>query len=126
MNLIFGWVWILFGFISGALIGMFFHKENWLGGYGSHCRRFVRLGHISFLGLGILNILYGFTAQGLHGPTGLLLVISWCFVLGGISMPVACGLMAIKGHLRPFYIFFTPVTFLMTGTLLVLYFFTHA
>ena len=52
LNLFLGWLWILLGFVSGMALGMFFHRENWLGGYGSFKRRMYRLGHISFFGLG--------------------------------------------------------------------------
>ena len=34
-----------------------------MGGYGSFRRRLARLGHISFFGLGFLNLLLAFTNQ---------------------------------------------------------------
>jgi hypothetical protein len=58
INESFGWVWILIGFVSGFLLGLGFHRDDWMGGYGSFRRRLIRLGHISFVGLGILNILF--------------------------------------------------------------------
>jgi len=62
-NLILAWLWILLGFVSGMMLGMFFHGENWLGGYGSFKRRMYRLGHISFFGLGAVNLLFWLTVQ---------------------------------------------------------------
>ena len=44
MNLLLAWLWICLGFLSGMLLGLFFHRENWLGGYGSLKRRMYRLG----------------------------------------------------------------------------------
>ena len=41
-NLLFAWLWILLGFVSGMTLGMFFHGENWLGGYTSFRRRMSR------------------------------------------------------------------------------------
>ena len=58
INEVFGWLWIMLGFLSGMVIGLLFHDEQWLGGYASCPRRLIRLGHISFVGLGILNILF--------------------------------------------------------------------
>jgi hypothetical protein len=57
-NLTLAWLWILLGFVSGMVLGLFFHRENWLGGYGSFQRRMYRLGHISFFGLGAVNALF--------------------------------------------------------------------
>ena len=35
INLLLAWLWILLGFISGLVLGICFHRENWLGGYAS-------------------------------------------------------------------------------------------
>ena len=69
-NLFVGWLWILLGFITGMVLGMFFHGEGWLGGYGSFKRRMYRLGHISFFGLGTVNLLFCLTVKNfsLAGP----------------------------------------------------------
>jgi hypothetical protein len=32
-------MWILLGLVSGMVMGMFFHRENWLGGYTDSKRR---------------------------------------------------------------------------------------
>ena len=62
INLLVAWVWILLGFLSGFGLGLNFHREDWLGGYGSYKRRLFRLGHISFFGLGALNLMFYLTA----------------------------------------------------------------
>ena len=47
------------------VLGLFFHRENWLGGYASLKRRMYRLGHISFFGLGAVNLLFWLTVKSL-------------------------------------------------------------
>jgi hypothetical protein len=117
-NLILAWLWILLGFTSGMVLGMFFHGENWLGGYASFKRRMYRLGHISFFGLGAVNLLFCLTVQNfsLSGP--LVHFASLAFIVGAIAMPVCCVVMAHfpKAHL----IFAVPVVSLIAGGVLTL------
>ena len=117
-NLILAWLWILLGFISGMALGMFFHGENWLGGYGSFKRRMYRLGHISFFGLGVVNLLFWLTVQNVSANSQLVGIASWAFIVGAISMPVCCLVMAHfpKAHL----IFAVPVVSLIAGGALTL------
>jgi hypothetical protein len=116
LNLVIAWLWLLLGFVAGMALGMFFHGENWLGGYGSFKRRMYRLAHISFFGLGVVNLLFYLTAQtfSLAGPFAV--VASWAFIAGAISMPVCCVVMAHfpKAHL----IFAVPVISLIAGGVL--------
>lgn len=91
-NILFGWSWILAGIAAGALIGLRFADERWMGGYASHPRRLVRLGHISFIGLGILNILYGLSLAAAPGPAAQ--AASWSMIWGAVTMPACCFLMA--------------------------------
>jgi hypothetical protein len=111
------WVWILGGFISGMLLGLKFHRENWLGGYASHRRRLYRLGHISFFGLGAMNLFFAFTLQQLNKQSSALagtsLVASVAFAIGTITMPLCCALAAHKADART--LFAIPVTSLMAG-----------
>lgn len=94
LNLVLAWLWILLGFVSGMALGLFFHREHWLGGYASHRRRLYRLGHISFFGLGAANLLFWLTVKDVTAPDALLVSASWLFVLGAVTMPVCCVLMA--------------------------------
>ena len=117
-NLILAWLWILLGFTSGMTLGMFFHGENWLGGYGSFKRRMYRLGHISFFGLGAVNLLFWLTAQNFSLAGQLVSVASWAFIVGAITMPICCVVMAHfpKAHL----VFSVPVVSLIAGGILTL------
>ena len=67
LNLLIAWLWILLGFGSGMIQGLFFHDEHWLGGYASFRRRMYRLAHISFFGLGAVNLLFCLTVQNFQG-----------------------------------------------------------
>lgn len=112
-NLCLAWLWILLGFGSGMVLGLFFHRENWLGGYASFKRRMYRLGHISFFGLGAMNLLFCLTVRNfaLAGPGAG--AASWAFIIGAITMPVCCGVTAHfpKAHL----VFSIPVVSLIIG-----------
>ena len=80
INLLLAWLLILLGFVSGMVLGLFFHRENWLGGYASFKRRMYRLGHISFFGLGAVNLLFYFTAKSFSATDPLVAIASWTFV----------------------------------------------
>jgi len=118
-NLILAWLWILLGFTSGMVLGMFFHGEHWLGGYAGFKRRMYRLGHISFFGLGAVNLLFCLTVQSfsLAGPP--IHIASLAFIVGAIAMPVCCAVMAHfpKAHM----IFAVPVVSLIAGGILILW-----
>lgn len=117
-NLWFGWFWILLGFISGTALGIFFADEKWLGGYGSFKRRMYRLGHISFFGLGTINLLFWGTMRFLS-PTGPLPSVAAAgFIIGGIAMPICCVLAA---HFpRMHLLFAVPVLALLLGAAVTL------
>jgi hypothetical protein len=101
LNLGLAWGWIALGVLSGIWLGWGFHRDGWLGGYDSLRRRSYRLGHISFFGLGFLNLAFYFTAGVVAMPVGLGLIASWGLILGGLTMPLCCLVMAHwpRGHL---------------------------
>jgi len=118
LNLLLAWLWLLLGFLTGMVLGMFFHDEKWLGGYASHKRRMYRLGHISFFGLGTVNLMFHFTAQLFGASNSILALASWALVVGAITMPLCCAVMA---HLPKAYLVFTvPVLSLIVGGTLTL------
>lgn len=94
INLIIAWLWILLGFLSGFVMGLQFHKENWLGGYGSFQRRMYRLAHISFFSLAAVNWMFYVTTWHFHEHTPQISLASWAFAIGAITMPPCCILMA--------------------------------
>jgi len=117
LNFAAGWWLVLAVFASGALIGLGFHREEFLGGYGSFRRRLVRLGHIALAALGALNIVYGLSP--LPGGPGRQASLAGILFLGGaITMPLVCFLTAWKAPFR--HLFFIPVVQLMAAVALVL------
>ncbi len=110
INILFAWMWMLCGLISGAVVGLFFYQPNWLGGYDSWKRRMVRLGHISFLGTGLLNLAYGLSII-VCGVSPEPRFASGSFIAGAVTMPVACFLSAWNSRWR--HLFFIPVVSLM-------------
>lgn len=118
LNLVAGWVGMLGGIVSGAAIGLFFEREDWMGGYASFRRRLTRLGHIAFFGLGYLNILFALTTRGVP-ESAWLSVSSWSLVVGAAAMPVCCFLSAWrKGLARLFPI---PVVAVSIGIVTLLF-----
>lgn len=102
VNLIAGWAAFLAGAVSGMVVGLFFHRPNWLGGYAAFSRRLVRLGHIAFFGLGLINILFALTA----GERSL--AADWAsrlLLVGAATMSLNCFLTAWReGFRRLFFI----------------------
>jgi hypothetical protein len=105
INIKAAWIGFLLGCIAGAVMGMFFHESEWLGGYASWERRMLRLAHISFFGIGFLNLLFGLTVKSLGLKTGLR-VPSVLLIVGAIAMPAVCYLSAWEPACR--HLFFIP------------------
>jgi hypothetical protein len=113
MNFLIGWIGMLAGAVSGSVIGLYFHKDEWLGGYASFPRRMIRLGHISFFGLGILNILFALTLSLVALDVTFARIASWGFIAGALTMPVCCFVCAWKKNL--WILFPIPVTSLIVA-----------
>ena len=105
INIQVAWAGFLLGCVAGAVTGLFFHDPEWLGGYASWPRRMIRLGHISFFGLGLLNLFFALTARTLGMETGLG-AVSKLLILAAIAMPAVCYLSAWKKPFR--HLFFIP------------------
>ncbi len=114
MNWYFGWAAILTAFVSGALIGLFFHRDDFLGGYSSFRRRILRLGHIALAALGMINILFGLSYPASE-PSLPAQVASVSFIVGGATMPAVCFLSAWRVGFR--HLFFIPVSALVLGAI---------
>jgi hypothetical protein len=113
-NLFIGWAGFLAGAVTGALLGLAFHRDDWLGGYGSFPRRMLRLGHIACFGLGLLNILFALTSASL--PSGPVLhAAGICLAVGLVTMPLNCFLTAWRKPFR--HLFFIPAGATLTGIL---------
>ncbi|MGB5260031.1 MAG: hypothetical protein WBO34_05840 [Gammaproteobacteria bacterium] len=113
LHLLIGWIAMLLGVLSGAVIGLFFHIDDWAGGYASFRRRMLRLGHISFFGLGFINLLFGFTLQSISIRAPYVSIASIGFMLGVTTMPLCCYLTAWKRAFR--HLFPVPVVSVAAG-----------
>lgn len=117
MNWYFGWGLIVAAFVTGAMIGVFFYTEDFLGGYASFRRRILRLGHISLAALGMINILYSQSSMA-EEPSLRTTIASVGFVVGGLTMPAVCFLSAWRVGLRRW--FFIPVVALIAAGIQIL------
>ena len=117
-NLYAGWVGIFLGCLCGAMQGLFFHNDDWLGGYASWPRRMLRLGHISFFGIGFVNLAFGLTveAQGIEDGV---FTASWLLILAAAAMPLLCYLSAFKKGVR--HLFFIPAGSAIVGIVLFIW-----
>lgn len=99
VNIAFGWAWMNLGFITGLLMGLKAEQFGlntldagpvWLQGYASVPRRLIRLGHVAFIMLPVLNILFGQFIDGAALPFAWKLIGSWAMIFGAIGVPVLC------------------------------------
>lgn len=119
-NLIAAWVGFLAGALCGATLGLFFHDEDWLGGYGSWRRRMLRLGHIAWFGLGLINIAYvaSLRALAIAAPN------PWpgpLFIVALFTMPAVCYLAAWRKPLRHLF----PIPVICTIAAATIFLFTE-
>ncbi|MCP3668296.1 MAG: hypothetical protein GY696_38380 [Gammaproteobacteria bacterium] len=113
LHILVGWGSMVMGAISGAIIGLFFHRDEWAGGYGSFRRRMMRLGHIAFFGIGFMNLMFGLTLQVIALPETHLSIASYGFIVAVIAMPLCCFLSAWHKPFR--HLFPIPVLGVLAG-----------
>src|SRR6185437_3889928 len=116
LNWFAGWALVLAAFVSGAILGAGFHREDFLGGYSSFRRRMLRLGHIALAALGMMNVLFGLSPWPAAGAVST--AASICFIAGALLMPAVCFLSAWRQALRR--LFFLPVLSLIAAAVLTL------
>ena len=115
-----GWTGIFLGLVSGAVIGLGFHKEAFAGGYGSFRRRMLRLGHVAFVALGMINILFALTLNSSSVVPGSPQLASASLAAAGFTMPAVCFLSAWKMPFRhafplPVILALLPIVLLLEG-----------
>lgn len=113
LNFLAGWTAMVLGIIAGAISGLSFHQERWLGGYGAFRRRMVRLAHISWFGLGFINLLFALSVAAADAPLPAVHVASRALAIGLCTMPLCCYLAAWKTSLR--HLFVVPVLSVLIG-----------
>ena len=113
-----GWGLVLAAFVSGAMLGIGWHREDFLGGYGSFRRRVIRLGHIAFAALGLMNVIFSLSPLPTPGTTAAQFA-SACFIAGGVTMPLVCFLTGWRPAWR--HAFFVPVISLIAAVTFTLW-----
>ncbi len=109
---------VLLGFASGALLGLGFQRDEFLGGYTSWRRRLLRLGHIACIALGMLQMLCANSSAA--SASGSLATACWlCWRVGAIAMPLVCWSSAFVPRLR--HLFALPVISLASAAALTLW-----
>ncbi len=78
----------------------------------------TRLGHISFFGLGFVNVLYVLTIRAVEITAGEARLASWAFFVGLVSMPICCFLTAWRKSFR--HLFPIPVVSVGVGIVALL------
>jgi hypothetical protein len=117
MNWVAGWLLIFGGFVSGMVLGLRFHREDFWGGYASFRRRIVRLGHVAMVALGMLNVLFSFSPVPVKGSTaGMVAGVAW--IGGAIAMPSVCFLTGWRERWRR--LFPLPVLLLIVAVIATL------
>ena len=113
-----GWALVLAGFLSGAILGLGFHRESFLGGYASLRRRMLRLGHIALVALGALNVLFAISVPVAtdRWPAE---VASRGLFSGAVLMPAVCFLTAWKQPGR--HLFVVPVLMLAVAVACIVF-----
>ena len=117
INLYAAWIGILLGFLAGVVEGIFFHNDDWRGGYSAWPRRLTRLAHISFFGIAFINLAYAISVRFL----GLVEPNPWpsrLFLLGAMTMPLVCYLSAFRKGFR--HLFVIPAGSLFAGVIIFL------
>lgn len=114
-NLTFGWISLVAGAATGAILGLWFQRPNFLGGYDSYRRRLVRLGHIAFFGLGFVNILFGLSRTYMQLSTSEMAAASVALMIGNVTMPLACGMAAWRPGFKPLFV--VPVATVIYGAI---------
>lgn len=114
-NLVAGWLSIFGGVVAGAVLGLFFHHETWLGGYTSFRRRLARLGHISFFGLGFINLAFALSVQSVMVASPYLRLASLSLLVAAVTMPLCCFLTVWHSAFRHLFPF--PVISVLIGLL---------
>ena len=118
LNWIAGWACVAAAFVTGAAIGLGFHRNDFLGGYASLRRRMLRLDHIALAALGMMNVLFALSPWPAAGTVGAR-IASICFLAGAVLMPLVCFLTAWRERFR--HLFVLPVTALMLAVMFTLW-----
>jgi len=118
INILFGWAWMCVGFLSGMILGLRAEGEQWLGGYASLTRRYLRLAHVAFVALSIINVLYGKELGTIDLPNHFKNIGSALMIFGAAGVPLACISAAFLRKTR--YLLPVPAAAVLIGVIILL------
>ena len=113
LGLISIWFAVICGILQGAVLGLFFHQADWLGGYAGWRRRLLRLGHIAWFGIALLHGLALLSLQSFDLSIPLLLPI--CGIVANLGMPLVCLLAAWRQPWRHAFVLPVVATLALAG-----------
>ena len=128
INIAFGWAWMCLGFIMGMVMGTRVEQfgvntlkrgPDWLGGYESVPRRLLRLSHVAFIMLPLLNIVFGQHIDAALVSFEWKRLASGSMIFGAIGVPLLCLTAAFY---RPAKLFLgVPATAVLVANAIIAY-----
>ena len=105
------------GLILGMIMGIWAEGKQWLGGYVSVTRRYLRLGHVAFIALSIINILYGKELPLIDLNDNMKNIGSYLMIFGAVGVPVICVAAAFIRKIK--YFLPLPASAILVGTIIL-------
>ncbi|MCP4258741.1 MAG: hypothetical protein GY774_14755 [Planctomycetes bacterium] len=123
-NRIVGWVSLAMGAGTGLIMGLWSFDgpaaiPAWLGDYAETSRRFARLGHIAFFGLGILNILLARELPRFFFGIRMRQTASIAMVFGNVFLPLTLFAAAVYHPMK--YLMALPAFSVFLALLIAVY-----
>jgi hypothetical protein len=106
-NRLVGWASLALGVAVGLVMGLWsfdgpLQPPAWIGEYTDTSRRLVRLGHIAFIGLGVIDILLERELVGSALGRAGRRVASWSMVIGNVLLPITLFASAVYRPIKYF------------------------
>jgi hypothetical protein len=98
-------------------LGIWSEGEKWLGGYASVARRYLRLGHVAFIALPIINILYGKELPLVDLGDSMKYIGSYLMIFGAVGVPITSVSAAFIRKTR--YFLALPASAILIGTIIL-------
>jgi hypothetical protein len=123
-NRVVGWSSLAVGVAVGLVMGLWsfdgpMRPPEWLGDYADTSRRLARLGHIAFIGLGLIDILIERELDRSTLQPAARAVASWAMVIGNVFLPLTLFAAAAYRPLK--YGMAIPATSVFVALLLAAY-----
>ena len=117
INVLFGWCWLGIGLVFGLIMGLRAEGENWLGGYASLKRRYLRLAHVAFIALSTINILFGKELASIALSGSVKDIGSALMIFGAAGVPITCISAAFFRKIK--YFLPLPASAVLVGVVII-------